>query len=127
MAEFYPIIDAVTMGQAEHSLKKSIIEGRLDVSDIVDMMGQITSALVYIHQLGFVHRDVRMENVFVQPVLSRLRLTLFDYNSLRRPFFQKEGADSWNSEVPPELREGIINYIYQYSNKPCRINSTRFN
>lgn len=108
LAEFYPIIDAVTMGQAEHSLKKNIIEARLDVGDIVDMMGQLTSALAYIHQLGFVHRDVRMENVFVQPVQNRLYLTLFDYNSLRRPFFQKEGVDSWNSEVPPELREGNV-------------------
>lgn len=106
LAEFYPMINAVTMGQAEHSLKRSIIEGRLDVSDVVDMMQQLASALAYIHQLGFAHRDVRMENVFVQPMQNKLHLTLFDYNSLERPFFQKERVDSWNSEIPPELREG---------------------
>ena len=108
LTEFYPMIDAVTMGQAEHSLKKSIIEGRLDMSDIVDMMRQLTSALAYIHQLGFVHRDVRMENIFLHPDQSKLHLTLFDYNSMRRPFLQRKGVDSWNSEVPPELSEGNV-------------------
>ena len=108
LVEFYPLVNAVTMDQAKHSLKKSIIEGNVNGNDIMDMMQQLTSALAYIHQLGFVHRDVRMENVFLQPKQDKLHLTLFDYNSLRRPFFQQAGVASWNSGMPPELGEGGV-------------------
>lgn len=67
------------------------------------IMEQITATLGMLHSRGFIHHDVRSRNIFLNP--HGLEVKLFDYNSLREPYFLKEGKDSWN-DVPPEYRKG---------------------
>ena len=66
-------------------------------------MEQLTSVLGYLHSHGYIHHDVRDRNIFVDP--RTLEITLFDYNSVRRPYFLEAGVNCWN-EVPPEYRLG---------------------
>lgn len=108
LVETYPLIDGLTLGNAELSIKRGIQAGKIDEWDVVDIALQLTSALSYIHQLGYVHGDVRAENIFMQVKQDRLETTLFDYNSLTKPHFQVDGIDSWNVEKPPELRVGNV-------------------
>ena len=108
LVEIYPYINEAVFGKEEFTFRDGIKGGKIDESDLVDMMLQLTSALSYIHQLGYVHRDVRTHNIFARPDGERLHLTLFDFNSICTPFFQAEGIDSWNLERPPELREGNV-------------------
>lgn len=67
------------------------------------IMQQLTSSLGKLHSRGYIHHDVRGKNLFVNP--RGLEVTLFDYNSLREPYFLEAGEDSWN-DVPPECRQG---------------------
>ncbi|MCL4358029.1 protein kinase, partial [Patescibacteria group bacterium] len=108
LIEIYPFIDEPLLSREEATFRDGIRDGKIDESDLIDMMLQLTSALSSIHQLGFVHRDVRAQNIFVRPDDDRLHLTLFDYNSLCRPYFQADALDSWILERPPELRTGNV-------------------
>lgn len=108
LVEFYPLIEDPIMGNEEHTIKEGIKAGKLCENDLVDMMVQLTSAVSYIHNLGYVHGDIRTQNIFIKADEDSLYLTLFDYNSLHKPYYQTKGIDSWNMERPPELLSGNV-------------------
>lgn len=108
LTEIYPLLEEPVLGWERSAIQKGIKAGQLDEGDFVDMFLQLTSAVSYIHQLGYAHLDVRDYNVFVRKESDRLHLTLFDYGNLSKPYYEEEGWDSWNLEMPPELRSGNV-------------------
>jgi len=106
LTEIYPLVDDSLL--IPYSVREAIKAEKLDINDVVAMMRQLTSALTYIHDLGYAHCDVRPNNIFLSTTEEELHLTLFDYNNLHRPYFQEEPIDSWLLQVPPELAEGAV-------------------
>lgn len=49
------------------SLRKRLAEGPLHQDEVVHIMGQACDALGYAHALNVVHRDVKPENILIQP------------------------------------------------------------
>ena len=49
-----------------HDLRQLMIESDLPLTDVVDIMTQVASALDYAHENGIVHRDIKPENIFVE-------------------------------------------------------------
>lgn len=64
---------------------------------------QLTSALGHIHSQGYIHHDVRAENILLNP--ESLEVKLFDYNLTKKIYFLDRKIDSWHDD-PPEARTG---------------------
>lgn len=114
LIEEYEIMPFYTMDRYEREIKTNIKNGEITIPGIVNIFSQLTSALAYMHQREYVHRDVRPQNVFLQPNGRELQVTLFDYNTVARPYISEKGFDSWNEEVPPEIREDGTRIDYRY-------------
>jgi serine/threonine protein kinase len=117
--ETYAYVRQPLLDREAHTIRTALVDGRLNENDIVQLMLQLTSALSYIHQLGYVHRDARAHNIFIAVNNDRLVPTLFDYGNLCRPYFQEKGIDSWNPEMPPELVRGNVFVSPQFDVYAC--------
>jgi len=71
--------------------------------EIADLIGKVALALGKMHSQGFIHHDVKPNNIFVNP--KNEEVTLFDYNCVCRPYFLTEGIETHNT-VPPEYKRG---------------------
>ena len=49
------------------TLRQKLRQGRLPLSETLDIAQQVTSALVAAHQAGIVHRDLKPENIMIRP------------------------------------------------------------
>ncbi len=58
------------------TLRQRLASGPMDQRDVLDVMPQITEALQHAHESGVVHRDVKPENVLIDP---RGRVRLVDF------------------------------------------------
>lgn len=104
--EFYPYLEIPTLEQLRHNIKSSLRYGTLDETIFMDMMLQVSAAASALHARGWIHRDIRPSNIFVDTSGSELRLRLFDYGNASEPYVQHTPVHSWNVEHPPELKQG---------------------
>ncbi len=83
----------------------------------VDIFSQVFVGLADLHRLGIVHRDIKLENVFLDPLSKRVRIGDFGsacifpmVDESLRNLFPPDGKPSINEETsrysPPEVREG---------------------
>lgn len=112
LVEDYPDLSGqIRLDGAGREIRKQLSKGRIGIGKVIDMMVQLSDGVDFIHRSGYVHRDVRRENVFVEDVGEEtewFRPTLFDYNGMVRPFFLEEGLKFANDETPPEERLGRV-------------------
>jgi hypothetical protein len=95
-------------------IRRELSTGRIGVAQVVDFVAQLCDGVSFIHDGGFVHRDVRSTNVFVRREAGRLIPTLFDYGFVSRPFFLEEGELRVDLEAPPEVRVGHVTIDGRY-------------
>jgi len=115
--EIYDFVDWPTLEDILHGSFHIDSDSKkgFEFSHAVKIIEQLTCALGSLHSQDFIHHDVRAKNLFVNP--KGLEIKLFDYNSIREPYFLDRGIDSWN-DIPPECRVGncVIDFrfdVYQ--------------
>jgi len=62
-----------------HDLRQLMVESELPLTDVVDVISQVASALDYAHENGIVHRDIKPENIFVESERGTLRARVTDF------------------------------------------------
>ena len=72
---------------------------------------KLTYVLGYLHANGFIHHDVKANNLFINP--QGLKVKLFDYNSVREPYFLEHGINTWD-DVPPEYEQGNTQIDFRF-------------
>lgn len=100
LEEVYDFIDLPTLDKVFGRLEKP--EG-WTFSHALGIARQLTASLGIMHDQGFIHHDVRAGNLFMDP--QSFEVKLFDYNSVRKPYYLGTGIQSWN-DTPPEYQLG---------------------
>jgi len=106
LSERYLYTSFPTLDRLKHTIKEGLESNDIKQQQVVDFAAQLADAAGHIHQLGFVHRDIRPRNIFVRSENERLKPFLADFGLVTRPFFLDKPRDSFNEETPPEIREG---------------------
>ena len=105
----------LVMDFVEDTTLRAMLEGetehRLRVSTATRILVELASALIDLHRLGFVHRDVKPENIFVQRVGGdQVRVRLVDFGLTKddaegtRTSIRGAGTSGYAS---PEQRKGL--------------------
>jgi serine/threonine protein kinase len=82
--EIYEYVDYTLLDTLTADFQSSYVPD--NIHKTLHIMDQLTSAASKIHEAGFVHRDLRARNVFVNR--ATLDLILFDYNYVKKPHYQ---------------------------------------
>lgn len=112
--EFYPYREAGTLDDQRHRLRELLLKEQITEVQLIDMMRQLIEAVGYIHDMGFIHSDVRPNNICIDGTVGKPNIILFDYSSVKKPYMQTQPVDSWNPEHPPEIADGDIFVDYRF-------------
>ncbi|KAF1972281.1 hypothetical protein BU23DRAFT_388036, partial [Bimuria novae-zelandiae CBS 107.79] len=78
--------------------------------DPVNLLSQLKAAITHIHALGFVHVDVKAENVFVDTSVQPARFVLGDFDSMHKEgeaLQYKWGTPAWRDEELTEREVAV--------------------
>lgn len=67
------LLEGVTLRQVQRE------KGTLALSDTIEIISQIASALDQAHQLGIIHRDLKPENIFIQTRNNKPEVKILDF------------------------------------------------
>ena len=96
--EFYSYKSLHTLDDL--SLARFIDQGKITEYQLASMFAQLTKAVGFLHQHGFVHRDIRPPNILVGEIPQKPDVILFDYSNVCRPYQPARRIVSWNEEHP---------------------------
>ena len=99
--EFYTIIMPIAEGG---DLTEVLSSQDLTQTNIQYIMRSIFTALNVIHTAGYIHRDVKMENIFVMGKTVNTRIVLADFESMIKDDAPKKYYGTPNYEAPEMLK-----------------------
>lgn len=74
LVEDYPdLSEQARLDVRGREIRRQLSEGRVGIGQVVDLMVQISDGVDFIHRNGYVHWDVRRENVFVEKSRRKVR------------------------------------------------------
>lgn len=73
----------LVMEFVEGQTLKTYLQQKLTIREIITLFRQLIDALVYCHQNGIIHRDVKPENIFVQEIGAEKIIKLADFGLAR--------------------------------------------
>ena len=68
------------------SLEARLAQGPLSLSETLEMMGQVASALLEAHQRQIIHRDIKPANIYLQEIRGGARAKLLDFGIAKALF-----------------------------------------
>ncbi len=77
-------------------IERTCLQQNLSAVEKMDLILQVSSALRYLHNNGYVHGDIKSENIMVEPVGSRLMCKLIDFGK-GKDFLIERDSDSKNA------------------------------
>src|ERR1700733_2769529 len=83
------------------SLRKRVKRGPLHVTEAIGVIDEIASALIAAHAKGFVHRDLKPDNVFLVVHSGRLDLKLLDFGLAK--LLPNAGARAYRTATGAQL------------------------
>lgn len=97
------------MPLAQGSLHDGIDLGAIDAAEMVNIASQILDALVYAHQQGVLHRDIKPKNIL--KIETRYLIADFGFGKdvNFRGSYKTTTSDNWGTYwyAPPEQRQGL--------------------
>lgn len=94
----------------DYVLKIQNDKQRMPDQEVAFILRQLVQAIQYIHQQGICHRDLKPDNVLINPKTKEIKLTDFniskrfiDEDQTRLTMRTRTGLDSWSA---PETRQG---------------------
>lgn len=91
-------------------LSRELSEGKLTLAQKLRILEQLAGALDLLHARGFIHRDLKTENMVLTRSEAELRLVLIDFGIAKglgsRPLTQKGDILGTVSTMPPEQIRG---------------------
>lgn len=95
------------------TLRKRLLEARMSVSEALDVITQMASALAAAHASGIIHRDIKPENVMLRPDGYIKTLDFGLARITQRDVFNAPGANASIKSVQtdPGLIMGTVGYM----------------
>src|SRR5438128_1593848 len=89
------------------TLRQRLMRGRMELSEAVDVVIQVASALAAAHESGIVHRDIKPENIMLRPD-GYVKVLDFGIAKLAESAFAEATADGTGSMTLAETNLGSI-------------------
>lgn len=117
-----PTIPFIVYEYFEGIMLNSISINQLNESDLIDIFDQIKNGINYLHAKGWVHRDIKSENILILKKDDKFQVKIIDIENIGHIGFSPKQLIGTPEFLPPEITlNSPLDYSHDYWAYGCLI------